>query len=204
MGLLEQAKIIVPTLSGLALTLLKLLKGAAAVTFASLYGLAAFLGLVGGAVGYGVKSFFSYLQVRERHQLSLTRQLYYQNLDNNAGVIYHILAEAEDQEVRELILAWWLLWRGGLSGATAPQIDAAAERWLSDRFRVRADFEIEDALAKLHRLRLAFASPSGRWRAVEIEEALERLDRYWDDQFEHRQAVTRDRALPPRILRQAA
>jgi hypothetical protein len=205
LGLVEQAKILVPTLSGLALTLLKLLKGAAAITFMSLYGLVAFLGLVGGAVGYGVKSFFSYLHVREKHQLTLTRQLYYQNLDNNAGVIYHLLAEAEEQELRELVLGWWLLWRGELSGATALQIDAAAERWLLERCGVQADFEVADALAKLERYGLAFASASGRWRAVAIEEALERLDRYWDEQFEfRRRAQQTGGAMQPRVYRKAA
>ncbi len=185
-GLVEQAQIVVPTLSGIGLTLFKLLKGAALVAFAGIYGLLAFLGLVSGAVGYGVRSFYGYLRTREKHQLCLTRHLYFQNLDNNAGVIYHLLAEAEEQDFREAILAWWLLWRGGMNDATAEQIDAAAERWLQQRFGLRADFEIDDALVKLRRLRIAHES-SGRWRAVSIEEALAALDRAWDEQFNYQQ-----------------
>ncbi|HMC10810.1 MAG TPA: DUF3754 domain-containing protein, partial [Pirellulaceae bacterium] len=141
-GLCEQAQILVPTLSGIGLTLFKLLKGAAAVAFAGIYGLMAFLALISGAIGYGVKSFYGYLRTREKHQLCLTRHLYFQNLDNNAGVIYHLLAEAEEQEFREIVLAWWLLWRGGLSGATAEQVDTAAEAWLKGRCGVAADFEV--------------------------------------------------------------
>ena len=99
-GLVEQAQILVPTLSGVGLTLFKLLKGAALVTFAGIYGLLAFLGLVSGTVGYGIRSFYSYLRTREKHQLCLTRHLYFQNLDNNAGVIYHLLAEAEEHLFR--------------------------------------------------------------------------------------------------------
>lgn len=205
LGLIEQAKIVLPTVSGLAITLLKLLKGAAAVTFASIYGLAAFLGLVGGAVGYGVKSFFSYVNLREKYQLSLTRRLYYQNLDNNAGVIYHLLAEAEQQELRELVLSWWLLWRGGMEGCTEKQIDVAAERWLREKCGVTVDFEVNDALAKLQRLSIAFVSPSGRWHAVAVEEALERLDRYWDGQFEFRRTSEAAAGITqPQIYRRAA
>jgi hypothetical protein len=185
MGLFEQAQIVVPTLSGIGLTLFKLLKGAAAVAFAGLYGLIAFLGLISGAIGYGVKSFFSYLRTREKHQLCLTRHLYYQNLDNNAGVIYHLLNEAEEQEFREIILAWWLVWRGGMSAATAEQIDRAAEAWLSNRCGIEADFEVSDALAKLCRLQMARQS-TGHWRAVTIEEALKSLDDAWDRQFDFR------------------
>jgi Protein of unknown function (DUF3754) len=203
-GFLEQAQIVVPTLSGIGLTLFKLLKGAAAVAFAGVYGLLAFLGLLSGVIGYGVKSFYSYLRTREKHQLSLTRHLYFQNLDNNAGVIYHLLAEAEEQEFRELVLAWWLLWRGGQTGATAKQIDEAAERWLRERCGIEVDFEVADALEKLQRLGLAFASPSGRWRSVAIEEALETLDRAWDEQFDYRQPASKAAILPPRIWRRAA
>lgn len=201
MGFIEQAKIILPTLSGIGLTVFKLLKGAAAVAFASLYGLIGFLGLVSGAIGYAVKSFYGYLRTREKHQLCLTRNLYFQNLDNNAGVIYHLLAEAEDQEFREIVLAWWLLWRGGQSGATAQQIDAAAEAWLKTRCGLTADFEVSDALDKLQRLSLAFVK-NGRWRAVALDEALETLDRSWDEQFSYHAATPKP--IQPRIWRAAA
>jgi hypothetical protein len=191
-GPFEQAQIVVPTLSGIALTFFKLLKGAALVAFAGIYGLLAFLGLVSGVIGYGIRSFYSYLRTREKHQLCLTRHLYFQNLDNNAGVIYHLLAEAEEQDFREAILAWWLLWRGGMNDATPEQIDAAAEQWLARRGGLKADFEIGDALEKLQRLQIAHES-AGRWRAVAIEEALAALDRAWDEQFNYQQRSPRAR-----------
>ena len=66
----------------------------------------AFLGLVGGTIGYGVRSYFGYLNTKQKYQLSLTESLYYQNLDNNAGVLFRLLDEAEEQEGREAILAY--------------------------------------------------------------------------------------------------
>lgn len=203
MGLFEQARIIVPTVSGLALTLFKLAKGAAALAVAEFYSLAAMLGLISGAIGYGAKSFHGYLRTREKHQLSLTRHLYFQNLDNNAGVIYHLLAEAEEQEFRELILAWWLLWRGGLCAPTAQQLDAAAERWLTDKCGIQADFEVDDALAKLHRLNLAFPLSAGRWRAVTIDQALDTLDRAWHSQFTRGKPASQPSPAGLRIRRAA-
>jgi len=184
-GLADQARIVVPTISGLGLTLFKLAQGAAVIAFASVYGLIAYLGLVAGAIGYGVRSFHGYLRTREKHQLNLTRHLYFQNLDNNAGVIYHLLAEAEEQELREALLAWWLLWRGGLAAASTEEIDRAAEKWLRERCSIEADFEVSDALDKLKRFGLASETgvSGARWRAVTIEEALEALDRAWDEQF---------------------
>jgi hypothetical protein len=163
------------------------------------------------AIGYGVRSFHGYLRTREKHQLSLTRHLYFQNLDNNAGVIYHLLAEAEEQEFREIVLAYWLLWRGGQSGATSDQLDSAAEVWLRDRCGLAVDFEISDALAKLQRLGLAHSTPTrsvseglqARWRAASIEDALAALDHAWDGCFDYH-APTTQQPAPPRLWRAAA
>jgi hypothetical protein len=207
LGWLEQAKIVLPTLSGVGLTIFKLLKGAAAVAFASLYGLLAFLALISGVIGYGIRSFYGYLRTREKYQLSLTRSLYFQNLDNNAGVLYHLVSEAEEQEFREVVLAYWLLWRGGMQSARAADLDQAAEKWLQDRCDLTVDFEVSDALAKLQRLGLAEPSPTGRWRAVAIENALQTLDRAWDQQFAFHQAIEPAEPEPiqrPRIWRAAA
>jgi hypothetical protein len=204
-GLVEQAQIVVPTVSGLGLTLFKLLNGAAESALAGLYSLLTFLALVFAAVGYGVRSFYGYLRTREKHQLSLTRHLYFQNLDNNAGVLYHLLAEAEEQEFREAALAWWLLWRGGLASATAQQIDAAAEDWLRERCGLDIDFEVRDALAKLRRFGLADVSATHRWRCVSIAEALARLAEAWDRQFDYqRPAAANKESWRPRIWREAA
>ncbi len=206
-SLIEQAKIVLPTLSGVGLTIFKLLKGAAAVAFASLYGLIAFLALISGVIGYGVRSFYGYLRTREKYQLSLTRSLYFQNLDNNAGVLYHLVNEAEEQEFREVVLAYWLLWRGGMQSARAGELDEAAEKWLTDRCGIIVDFEVSDALAKLQRLGLAQPSPHGRWRAAQIEAALEKLDRAWDEQFAFHRPIHSAKTVvdqKPRIWRAAA
>ena len=42
------------------------------------------------------------------------------------------------------------------------------------------------ALAKLQRLGLAVCLPGGRWRAVDIRQALVALDTAWDGYFHHR------------------
>ena len=42
-----------------------------------------------------------YPYTRDKYRLCLTRNLYYQNLDNNAGVLFRILEEAEEQELRQ-------------------------------------------------------------------------------------------------------
>jgi len=182
--LLDRGKILLPTLSGIAIAVYKILQGALFVAVAGLYGVLAVLGLVGGTVGYGVKSFLGYLRTKERYQLSLTRSLYFQNLDNNAGVFYRILDEAEEQEGLEAILAYALLRRrAGAAGWTKRRLDREAESYLRELLGTAIDFEVDDALAKLARLGCVNKDTAGHWHAVPLNEAVARLDRTWDDYF---------------------
>ena len=199
MTLFDRGKIIIPTLSGIVITLVKILQGAAALAFASLNGAIAFLALISGVFGYGLRSFYGYLNTRDRYHLNLTRSLYFQNLDSNAGVIHRLLDEAEEQEFREVVLAWWLLRQSGFAALTGEQLDRAAEAWLQTTLGLQVDFEVSDALAKLQRMGLCRELPGGKYRAVDLEAALVSLDRAWDAQFEFNQ-----RAQPSIPLRRAA
>mgnify|MGYP005847875349 CR=1 FL=1 len=131
-------------------------------------------------VGYGYRT-YSYFQVtKQTYQLQLTQSLYYQNLDNNAGVLYRILDEAEDQEVREVLLAYFYLWRyAGDRGWTASELDDYIELELERRLNLHVDFEIADALEKLNRAGIVHCE-AGRYRAMPIDIAQDRLDDIWE------------------------
>ena len=122
---MDQGKIIFPTVTGAAVTIAKIVKGALFVAVAgTIWGMIALCAFIIGAIGYGVRSFLGYLRTKDRYQLSLTRNLYYQNLDNNAGVMFRLLDEAEEQESREAILAYYLLWkRAPAEGWTENELD---------------------------------------------------------------------------------
>ena len=176
MSWLDHGKVIVPTMSGFLLAVAKGFTAAIGALIHGFWGVVAFLGFVGGTAGYGVKSFLGYLRTKDKYQLSLTRNLYYQNLDNNAGVLFRILDEAEEQECREVILAYGLLRsHAGDNGWTKEELDAAAEQFLQQALGFPVDFEVTDALQKLVRLRCATVNDAGKWRAVPLDEALTRL-----------------------------
>lgn len=184
MSWVDQGRIMLPTLSGLALAAIKVAKGAVIVTFVSVYGTLAFLGFVGGTLAYGLKSFFGYLQTKDKYHLHLTRSLYYQNLDNNAGVFTRLLLEAEQQEVREALLAYALLRNNAQHGGRSLQeLDQHVESWLNDEFGMRVDFEIQDALRKLLDWGLIERLSPDRFHGVPVLEALQRLDAKWDRWF---------------------
>ncbi len=188
MSWLDQGKILLPTISGIAIAVTKIVKGALLLAFAGFYGILALLGLIGGTIGYGVKSFMGYLRTKDKYQLTLTRSLYFQNLDNNAGVIHRLLDEAEEQEFREAVLGYALLRRrAGDGGWTEEELDKDAEQFLRETLGFQVDFEVADALSKLARLGCATQTRDGRWHAAELGETLICMDRAWDNFFSHYQ-----------------
>ena len=182
MSLVDRTKIVLPTLSGLSLTIWKLLTGAVAVAAGGMYDGLALCGLVGGSIGYGLRSFHGYLQTKQRYQLSLTESLYYQNLDNNAGVLMRLVDEAEEQENREALLAWFFLWRKtAVVGLSLAELDREIEAFLAERLGRAIDFEVDDAVAKLVRFRLVDEAADGRLRTAGPHEALRTLDAAWNN-----------------------
>jgi Protein of unknown function (DUF3754) len=187
MSLKDRIKIIMPTVSGLAVSAYKAFKGALLAAAAGIYGILAVLGVT---CGYGIRSFYGYLQTKQRYQLNLTESLYYQNLDNNAGVIARLLNDAEEQENREALLAYFFLWQlPAGSGMTDSELDLRIENFLSECLGRPVDFEVDDALAKLLRLGLAREASGHRYFAVPIVESLEALDRAWDGYFVYNKAA---------------
>lgn len=154
--------------------------GAGAVTSVGvMWGLAAAVG------GYGYKSYHSYQVKKQDYNLRLTKSLYYQNLDNNTGVLMRLLDEAEEQECRETFLAYFCLWKyAPPQGWTAPLLDDYVELYLEGNAKLQVDFEIGDALAKLERLKLV-KKDGDFYRAVPLEKALEMLDYTWDNYFKY-------------------
>lgn len=117
----------------------------------------ALLAGIGALVGYLWKQFSKFRTRKLQYTQALTENLYFKLLDNNAGVLFRILDEAEDSEFKEGLLAYYFLLAHG-SPMTAAELDKTIEAWLERRWECRIDFEIGDALQKLERLGLASRS----------------------------------------------
>ncbi len=142
-------------------------------------------GVILGVFGYGYKQYAGYVSVRNIFHLRLTQSLYYQTIGNNLGVMFHLLDEAEEQECREALLAYYYLWRyAGTAGWRAPDLDDYVEMDLERLAKLKVDFEIGDALAKLERLQMVTRNGEN-YVAVPIDRALELLDYAWDNYFKY-------------------
>ncbi len=121
---------------------------------------------------------------------ALSENLYFRNLDNDAGVFHHLLDAAEEAEVTEVLLAYHFLRTADHSEASdARALDRRIEEWFARRWETQVDFEVEDGLRKLRELALVTEGGDGRLEAISLDEAKEHLNRVWDDLFSDTEKV---------------
>lgn len=112
----------------------------------------------------------------------LMENLYFRNLDNNAGVFHRIVDDAEEEECKEAILAYYfLLTRPAIKSAAL--LDESIESWFKGEWQAEVDFEISDALNKLLKLGLVYDDLEQGLTAIPLTEAREKLDQRWDQYF---------------------
>ena len=170
MSLLDRGKIIIPALSGIVLSIVKIARLMVAVTiFASLAYTIKFWVIPAAIIYYIIKGFISYQKTKDKYQLNLTRHLYFQNLNNNSGVLLRLLHEAEFQDYREMIITYYLVWKYGQAGINAEKIHEIAEKKLKETIHLDINFEAEDALAKLEKLG-ALKNVGQNWFPLPMEE----------------------------------
>ena len=114
---------------------------------------------------------------------ALADNLYFKNLDNNAGVFHHLIDAAEEEEFKEAVLAYYFLLTSNQS-LTRQQLDEKIENWFATRWNCQLDFEIDDALQKLIRLKLVVRD-GDLLRCLPLFEAKQQLDSIWDNYFNY-------------------
>jgi hypothetical protein len=130
-----------------------------------------------------VMSTFDKLFLGVKYQKELTDNIYFRNVNNNAGIFDYMIGAAEEQECKEAFLAYYFL-RSAKSPPTQPELDRRIELWLRDTFGIAVDFEVDDALIKLERLGLLKRDRGGRLGVLAPAGTLSRLDEVWDNYFQ--------------------
>src|SRR5262249_27345269 len=110
----ERGKLGASILSTLAIIGYKLGTGLGQVAWEGVKGMKnpfAMWGVLTLVAGYGYRQYYGFQKTKQSYSLRLTESLYFLNLDSNAGVFNRLLDEAEEQECREAMLAYYFLWR---------------------------------------------------------------------------------------------
>lgn len=137
-----------------------------------------------GAGAFMFRQYASYAFRKLRYQKRLADNVYFRNVNNDTGVFDTLIGAAEDQEIKEVILAYHALLVHG-PASTSAELDRRIEAWLERHFGLSVDFEVDDALAKLRRL--GFLSHDGdEMTAGGLERALSGLDTLWDRLYDFR------------------
>lgn len=190
---LDHSRIVVPSLYAAAITLWRFLRNVLLLAFFGVFKTVAMVVLVLFAIGFGVKSMFTYrTHTKRRYLLSMAQSLYYQNLDNNAGVLLRLLEEGEQQEACEAILAYFAaavllpqaVGKGDepAAGMRLSDIDRACEDLLLEATQLQVDFDVESTAGNLSQLGILRAEGDA-WHALPLDQALGTLDKTWDAWF---------------------
>ena len=83
--------------------------------------------------GFLVRQFTKFKNRKIQFMKALSENLYFRNLDNDAGVFHHLLDAAEEEEVKEAVLAYHFLRTAGRP-LTAAELDRRIEDWFARRW----------------------------------------------------------------------
>jgi hypothetical protein len=146
--------------------------------------LAALMGIV-ALGGFAMRQWLKYQHQSLKYHMELAENIYYRNINNNAGIFDYVIGTAEDQESKEALLAYHFL-RTTPAAPNAAELAQRIEAWLSANFGINLDFEIANALATLDRFGL-LRREGERLFVSPLEEAIAQLHRVWNNFFKAKQ-----------------
>jgi len=92
-------------------------------------------------------------------------------LDSGKGTLLHLCDDVIQQEVKEVIISFFLLMEQGK--ATRQDLDLRCEELLKDEFGESCNFEVDDAVQKLEKLGIVSRDTVGRYNCVGLKRANE-------------------------------
>src|ERR1700728_565853 len=129
--------------------------------------------------GFAVGQWVKYQRQSLKHQIDLIDNIYYRNINNNAGIFDYVIGAAENQECKEAFLAYHFL-HTAPSPLTMEELRRRINAWLHESFALDLNFEVGDAVAKLERLGV-LKRAGERVSVPPLDEAIAQLHRVWDD-----------------------
>lgn len=179
---LDHFRNFIPSLGGIGLTLFKLFKLLLFLAAMTVSIAIAFIWLCIALIGYASRSVRNHWNAKNLHMLNLTRSLYHQKLDSNAGVACRLLEEAEGQRYREVLLAYMTLLEAD-EPIAAEQLARRVKRNVREWIDVEIGFRVEDPVNLLDAWGLIRRDADERLSALPPELAIDQLALVWQDAF---------------------
>ncbi|KAM1511405.1 hypothetical protein ACFX1Z_023102 [Malus domestica] len=127
--------------------------------------------IISTVIGYFAKTYFSYQQNLAQYQNLITQSMYEKQLDSGRGTLLHLCDDVIQQEVKEVIIAFYILMEQGK--ATALDLDKWCEELIKEQFNDDCNFDVDDAVQKLEKLGIVTRDTLGRYNCVGLKRANE-------------------------------
>ncbi len=140
------------------------------------------------------KGIMSFLSSKTKYLHVFSSSLYFRSVSNNKAALTSLVDAAEEQELKEAILAYFTLFILRDRDLTLETLDEAVEAWIAEQFKLNVDFEVDDAVRKLEEKGL-FVSRGPVYKVFDLPSTLRRLDKAWDSFFVYNESgnVAEDR-----------
>jgi len=146
-------------------------------------GLVVFLIVLGG---YVLRTFLGYKNVVQSFLGEIAKSLYFKDKGNNQGVFTMLIDNAEEQECKEAMMAYYFLLSSNKK-MSEETLDNVIEEWMEKKHKTKIDFEVDDALKKLEKMDLMSRDTNGILTVLNLNEALSHMDYIWDNYFDYNQ-----------------
>ncbi|NET69598.1 MAG: DUF3754 domain-containing protein [Sphaerospermopsis sp. SIO1G2] len=113
--------------------------------------LAASLSLAITLGGFAFKQYNSYKSKKIKFQKTVTDTLFFQNLGNNDSVFQMFIELAEEEECKEVILAYYHLLTSN-QPITSEQLDKKIETWMENKLGTKINFDIQGPIENLQQM----------------------------------------------------
>eukprot|EP00897_Mesotaenium_endlicherianum_P006527 jgi/Mesen1/5902/ME000003S06933 len=132
-------------------------------------------------VGYLAKVYGSWQESMKQYEEMIKNSMYDKQLDSNRGTLLHLCDDVLQQEVKETILAYFVLLKYG--AADKEELDRRCETMMSDVYGEEVDFDVGDAVEKLERIGIVTPGEDGKLIAMPLKDALEEIGVTTDEMF---------------------
>ncbi|KAL5711234.1 hypothetical protein ACHQM5_021712 [Ranunculus cassubicifolius] len=127
--------------------------------------------ILSALIGYCARIYFTFQQSMAMYQKLITQSMYDKQLDSGRGTLLHLCDDVIQQEVKEVILSFYVLMEQGK--ATTQELDKRCEDLILDEFGMKCNFDVDDALQKLEKLGIVTRDVIGRYHCVGLKRANE-------------------------------
>ncbi|MFS7956457.1 hypothetical protein Hanom_Chr07g00654861 [Helianthus anomalus] len=105
------------------------------------------------------------------YQNLITQSMYDKQLDSGKGTLLHLCDDVIQQEVKEVILCFFILMEQGK--ATLQDLDVRCEELIEEEFDAKCNFDVHDAVHKLEKMGIVARDSIGRYYCVGLKRANE-------------------------------